>query len=152
LSPSRIREKVVAGRAAVVREMLTEIETLPLATLESFLADRRMVAAGESYVRRALEALLDLGRHLLAKGFGVPAVEYKEIARALGECGVLDAPCAELLTRIAGYRNRLVHFYDEISAEELYGILTGHRADVEAVLAALEEWLAKNPERVDTSL
>lgn len=152
MSPSRIREKVVAGRTAVVRGMLAEIETLPLATLESFLADRRMVAAGESYLRRALEALLDLGRHLLAKGFGVAAVEYQEIARALGECGVLDDTRAELLKRMAGYRNRLVHFYDEISSEELYGILTGHSAEIAAVLADLEGWLAKNPERVDSSL
>lgn len=152
MSPSRVRAKVVAGKAAVVREMLAEIDTLPLVTFADFLADRRMVGAGESFLRRALEALLDLGRHLLAKGFGVPAVEYKEIARALGERGVLEASQAELLRRMAGYRNRLVHFYDEVSAEELYAILTRHRGDIAAVLAALEDWLARHPERVDTAL
>lgn len=30
-----------------------------------------MVAAGESFLRRGLEALFDLGRHVLAKGFDV---------------------------------------------------------------------------------
>lgn len=35
-----------------------------------------MVAAGESFLRRALEVLLDLGRHVLAKGFGRVVPEY----------------------------------------------------------------------------
>jgi uncharacterized protein YutE (UPF0331/DUF86 family) len=152
MSPSRIRESVVAAKAALVRDMLAAIETLPLAGLEDFVADRRMVAAGESFLRRGLEALLDIGRHVLAKGFGVPAVEYKEIARSLAEHGVLGAADAERLTRMAGYRNRLVHFYDEVSAAELYEILTGHRDDVAGVLAAIESWLAEHPERVDTAL
>ena len=47
------------------------VGSLPLADLQAFTADPRMVAtAGDSYLRRALEALLDLGRHVLAKGFG----------------------------------------------------------------------------------
>lgn len=152
MSPSRIRESVVAAKAALVRDMLAAIETLPLASPESFVADRRMVAAGESFLRRGLEALLDIGRHVLAKGFGVPAVEYKEISRILAEREVLEAAEAERLTRMAGYRNRLVHFYDEVSPLELYEILTGHRHDVSGVLAAIERWLGEHPERVDTTL
>jgi len=35
-------------------------------------SDPRNVASAESYLRRGLEALLDLGRHLLAKGFAWP--------------------------------------------------------------------------------
>lgn len=40
----------------------------------------------------------------------------------------------------------------KVVAAELYAILTGHREDVTAVLAALEAWLARNPEQVDSSL
>jgi len=152
MSPGKIREKVVAEKAAVVGQMLAGIESLPLGSLETFLADPRMVAAGESYLRRALEALLDLGRHLLAKGFGVPAVEYKEIARALGERGVLDADHSRILEQMAGYRNRLVHFYDEISTEELFDILIRHRQDLALLLGDCEEWLADHSEMLDSSL
>lgn len=34
---------------------------------DSFLSDRRNVAAAESYLRRAREALIDLGRHVRAR-------------------------------------------------------------------------------------
>ncbi|HEX9941589.1 MAG TPA: hypothetical protein VGG03_06220 [Thermoanaerobaculia bacterium] len=61
MSPGKIQLKTVAAKAELIREMLAAIETLPLASEADFSADPRMVAAGESFLRRSLEALLDLG-------------------------------------------------------------------------------------------
>lgn len=147
-----IREQVVAAKVETIEEMLRSIATLPLESEEAFLADPRMVAAGESFLRRALEALLDLGRHLLAKGFGIAAAEYKSIPQHLEESGVLSRDLAARLSEMAGYRNRLVHFYDEVTPAELYRILTGHLAGVTTIRQALRRWLEEHPQMVDRSL
>jgi len=147
-----IREKVVASKTGVIREMMAAIATLPLESRAAFLEDDRMVAAGESFLRRCLEALLDLGRHILAKGFGTPVVEYREIGRQLGRHSVLGTDRAALLVEMGGYRNRLTHFYDEVTPEELYELLTTRLADVEDVLDELLQWLRDHAEKVDTSL
>lgn len=152
MSPGKIRAAVVSDKAAVIERMLDGVASLPLASESEFLSDPRMVAAGESFLRRALEALFDAGRHLLSKGFGEPATEYKEIARRLGERSILNARQVERLTAMAGYRNRLVHFYDEVSPEELYSILKERSADVRGLMDALRAWLAAHPDRVDESL
>lgn len=152
MTPSRISEKVVTERVAWVRQMLQGIRTLPVGRADDFFADARNVAAAESYLRRALEALLDLGRHLLARGFGRPANEYKEVARILHEEGVLDLETATLLAQMAGYRNRMVHFYDEVSGQELLEICTTRLGEVEAVTARLTDWIRRHPEKVDRSL
>jgi len=152
MSPTFIDPKVVAAKSGAIRAMLDGIARLPLESLDAFTADPRMVAAGESYLRRALEALLDLGRHVLAKGFGRPVPEYAAIADALGEGGVLSSERAAVLRKMAKYRNRMVHFYDEVSTEELYEILTVHRSDVEAGLAAIEAWLADHPDKIRSEL
>lgn len=149
MSPGLISRVVVADKVAAIQRMLDGIRTLPLENLASFTADPRMVAAGDSYLRRALEALLDLARHLLAKGFGRAPAEYAAVARELGEVGVVDSPRAARLTLMARYRNRMVHFYDEISDEELHGILTREIGDIEDLLAAMIAWVAANPERVN---
>ncbi len=57
---------MVAAKIGTVVRMLDGMASLPLGSEAELLADPRMVAAGESYLRRALEALFDLGRHLLA--------------------------------------------------------------------------------------
>jgi uncharacterized protein YutE (UPF0331/DUF86 family) len=148
MSPGTISRVVVADKVAAVRRMLDGVRSLPLDDLATFTADPRMIAAGDSYLRRALEALLDLGRHVLAKGFGRAPAEYAEIARELGEVGVIDAACAAKLIVMARYRNRMVHFYDEISDEELYGILSREVRDVEELVAAITDWLNAHPDRV----
>jgi uncharacterized protein YutE (UPF0331/DUF86 family) len=152
MTPSVLRARIVTARLSWVRDMTGRIRALPLATHDTFAADPRTPAAAESYLRRGLEALLDLGRHILAKGFGVSAAEYKEIAARLEEVGVLDAADRRTLTRLAGYRNRLVHFYDEISERELYEICTAGLGDVERISAAMAAWANGHPERFDQRL
>lgn len=152
MTPSGLRAKIVAERADWVRRMLDGIRALPLETYAVFRADPRNVAAAESHLRRALEALLDLGRHVLAKNFGRAVTEYKDVARALIEVGVLDDQGGTLLRHLAGYRNRLVHFYHEVSETELYEICTGELDDVAAVLAAILGWIEAHPETIDQSV
>jgi uncharacterized protein YutE (UPF0331/DUF86 family) len=152
MSPGRIRAVVVADKAAVVQRMLDGISSLPLGSEQEFLADLRTVAAGESFLRRGLEALFDIGRHVLAKGFGEPTTEYKAVAERLGAHGVLGPAHVERLRAMAGYRNRLVHFYAEVTPAELYRILTRHTDDVRNLLDAIRQWMAAHPDLVDESL
>jgi uncharacterized protein YutE (UPF0331/DUF86 family) len=132
--------------------MLEGIQNLPLASYDEFQRDPRTSAAAESHLRRALEALLDLGRHVLAKGFALAPTEYKEVADGLARAGVLSSDDRALLRRMAGDRNRLVHFYHEVSQEELYALCTVYLSDVEHVCEAILRWLREHPEKTDDSI
>ena len=87
---------------------------------------------------------LDLGRHILAKGFGRGVTEYKQIARELRETHVLDAERAGVLELLAGYRNRMVHFYHEIEPRELYRICREDLYDIRETTNALRVWIGKH--------
>jgi uncharacterized protein YutE (UPF0331/DUF86 family) len=152
MTPGKVRAVTVVQKAAQVRGMLAGIERLPLSDPTAFEADPRNAASAESYLRRALEALLDLGRHILAKGIGQGPAEYKEVAIALARAQVLDESRGALLVRLAGYRNRLVHFYDEVSDEELLEICTQHAGDIGDLLDALLGWVRRHPELVEGRL
>jgi uncharacterized protein YutE (UPF0331/DUF86 family) len=152
VSPSKIRLKIFVNRASWIRKMLDGIRALPLDDVASFESDPRNLAAADSYLRRGLEALLDLGRHVAAKGFGEPVVEYKEIARMLSRLGVIDSNVEDKLLQLAGYRNRLVHFYDQVSSVELFEICSHELGDIELVLAAITQWVDAHPDRTDREL
>ena len=152
MTPSRLQSKVIASRVSWVRKMVRNIRDLPLGAFSDFQKDHRNVGAADSYLRRALEAVLDLGRHIAARGFGEATTEYKEIAVVLVRVGVLDEDRGALLRRLAGYRNRLVHFYDEVSEEELYEICARHLGDLEDLIQALLDWIDSHPERIDDQL
>ncbi len=126
--------------------MVAGLRDLPVGSLEEFTEDRHAVAAAESYLRRAVEALVDLGRHVLAKRFAIAVSEYKAIPAALGRADVLDEKRVRTFTKICGYRNRMVHFYHMISDAELHTICTRHVGDLEEILAALLDWIAAHPD------
>jgi uncharacterized protein YutE (UPF0331/DUF86 family) len=90
--------------------------------------------------------------HLLAKGFGLGVTEYKEIAARLHEQGVLSDEQTRILEVLAGYQNRMVHFYHEVSQDELYEICSNKLSDVEMIGRVLQAWLKAHPEKLDTSL
>ena len=152
MTPDKISKHVTSDRLAWVERMLGEIRSLPLDSPQAFFADQRNLWAAESCLRRALEALFDLGRHIIAKGFGLAVSEYKEIASALKEQGVLAQNDAELLRTLAGYRNRLVHFYHEVSPQELYDICSQRLGEVEHLAFVLREWLRQHPAYLDETL
>ena len=60
---------------------------------------------------------------MLSKSFAFKSLEYKEVAQTLGEKKVISKDFCEVLIKMAGYRNRMVHFYKDIMAQELYDIL-----------------------------
>jgi uncharacterized protein YutE (UPF0331/DUF86 family) len=152
MSPSKISRRIFLDRIAWIDRMIAQIRALPLADRAAFLADSRNVFTAESCIRRALEALFDLGRHVMARGFGVGVTEYKEIAENLGSQGVLSATHAGLMKILAGYRNRLVHFYHEVSADELFEICSTELNDVISLQDELRRWLGSHPDLVDSAL
>ncbi|MBA4380163.1 MAG: hypothetical protein C0393_05735 [Anaerolinea sp.] len=152
MMPDKLSKRVISDRLAWVDAMLAEIHTLPLGSREAFFADRRNIHTAESCLRRALESLFDIGRHTLAKGFAHGVSEYKEIAQALKMHGVITPEIADTMRILAGYRNRMVHFYHEISPDELYEICATSLKDVERVAGAFRKWIHTHPEQIDKSL
>lgn len=152
MTPTLIRASVITERVAWVRRMISMARSLPQESLDIFLEDPRNAGAAESYLRRSIEALLDIGRHILAKGFAIAVSEYKEIGSQLVDQKVLSPEDGVLMRRIAGYRNRMVHFYSEVTTQELYLLTTQYITDVERICDAMIQWIRKNPEKVDHNI
>jgi uncharacterized protein YutE (UPF0331/DUF86 family) len=150
MSPGDIDSKVVAQRVFRISQMVDSLKDLQLEEKGSFLADRHKVAAAESYLRRALEALFDIGRHILAKRFAYPATEYKDIAKGLSDKGIVVEKEAESMRKMAGYRNRMVHFYHEITPEELHEICLYHVNEIKFLADKLVQWAKEHQDRAIT--
>jgi uncharacterized protein YutE (UPF0331/DUF86 family) len=122
---------------------LEKLEKMARIPKKAFLADERNPAASESFLRRCIEAIFDIGRHILSKSFSSKSLEHKEVALELGDKGVISKNYAGTLVKMAGYRNRLVHYYKEISNEEIYEILQNDLGDLEKFLKEIEKFLKK---------
>ena len=112
-----------------IESCVEELKPFSRMTEKEFLSDRKNPPFLESYLRKALEAVFDIGRHILAKSYGFKEIEYKTIAKELGKRKVISEGLSDVLIKMAGYRNRMVHFYREITPEELHQIILNNMED-----------------------
>jgi uncharacterized protein YutE (UPF0331/DUF86 family) len=144
MTPGPVDLKIVRDRLLVVEQSLEDLRSLPHADLDEFVSDRRNVLAADAALRRGLEALFDVARHLLAKGLGVGSLEYREVARRAGEHALVsDASLAARLVEMAGYRNRLTNHYDEVTPAELFAVVARDLRDLEAIAESLSAAAAR---------
>lgn len=58
--------------------------------------------------------------------------DYASVIQSLGSAGIVPAEFAQRNIGLAGYRNRLVHIYWEVSPAELYDTVKEHVDDIGA--------------------
>ncbi|MBI5004203.1 DUF86 domain-containing protein [Candidatus Kaiserbacteria bacterium] len=144
------------SKLSIIREAIVELETIGRScTEEEFVTSKEKFPTAEHYLRRALEAVFDIGGHIISRfsySSGKRPKTMREIALALGEKGIVDKVFAEKkLAEMAGYRNRLVHFYDEVTPVELYQIITRDLNDLETFASVVVD-VVREPSRFDVAV
>lgn len=105
-------------------------------------SDRYKIA--EYHLHRALEGVFNVGTHILSRIPGGKADEYRQIAQNLGKFNIVSKDFANNnLTKMAKYRNRLVHLYAQVTARETYDIIKNNLGDFEIFLSAIKKVLEK---------
>lgn len=133
---------LVQQRLAMILQFIEQLKSYQSIPREEFLGNATLAGAAESYLRRSLEAIFDVGRHILARTGGTDvAAEYKAIARGLGLKKVVDEKLSESLVQMAGYRNRMVHLYHLINDEEIYSILQDDLDDLKEFVRQISRYL-----------
>lgn len=125
----------------MIRASVNRLNSFRKLTQQEFLADPDNYAIAEHHLRRALESLFDVGRHILVKkGLGHPR-DYRSIIELLGQNRVIPRSFAQEIIGMAGYRNRLVHGYAEVTGAELYDLIQTRLEDIETFVKHILEFL-----------
>lgn len=142
---SMIDRSRVTRFVSLVREYVNELRALQIEkmTFETYRADKQTRALSEHYLRLAIEATLDLGRHVLVKsGLGVPD-DYRDVGKLLREKGIVPYELGHTLEQMAGMRNVLVHLYWDINYTKIYHTVTTELDTFDQFLTHIQRYLEK---------
>lgn len=113
----------IKRRIEIIRSNVIELEEMKAFSLEDFSIQKRDVAAAKHFIREAIEAMIDVGAHIVAKRLlGAPA-SATDVMIVLGEKGVIPQENVETYVRMVKYRNRLVHFYHVEEETAMFSII-----------------------------
>jgi len=136
-----VNVEFIEDRLAKIRASSARLKKMQALTREQFLADPDYYAIAEHHLRRSLESMFDIGRHVIAKkGLGKPE-NYSHIIELLGQHSIISPEFGENIKGMAGYRNRLVHEYAHITVEEIFNIIATRLEDFERFGKYIVEFL-----------
>lgn len=105
---------VVLRKLEALRDSVARVEERCPTALESLLADRDAQDVLVLNLARAVQCCVDVGVHLLAEaGEPVPGT-MADVFDRLADAGVLPPELASRLRRAVGFRNLVVHRYDDV--------------------------------------
>lgn len=138
----RLDKETIIVRINGIQGEVGELEKLGKRPLNEFTGGDAFKLA-HFHLHRALEGVFHIASHILSRlPGGAGGSTYKELAALLGEHNIVDKQFAnDNLRKMAGYRNRLVHFYAEITPEEIYNILHNNLGDFDTFIRAVKEVL-----------
>jgi uncharacterized protein YutE (UPF0331/DUF86 family) len=133
---------VVQARIAKIREYVALLRKIrDMADERRFVAEPLIYGNAERYLQLAIQAVLDIGNHVVADmNLGLPADSH-ELFTILAKRKVLSPRLSKKLVPMAGFRNLLVHEYLEIDRRRVYRFLRSELGDFEAFIRAVTRLL-----------
>lgn len=128
-------DDVMLNKAAVIERSLRRV--LKIYRADPGLADLIHVDALTLNVERACQAAIDLAMHVVAsKHLGMPQSQA-DAFRLLADAGEIDRKLSDQMIGMCGFRNVLIHQYQDLEIELLHEVASRHWKDLEALCLVL---------------
>ena len=128
---------LVAKKLAQIESCLSDLHRLARPdALRSDVREQRFI---EHTLQIAIQAALDVASHIVSdRRLGEPRTN-RELFDLLQRDGWLDAALTGTLRNMAGFRNVLVHGYDDVDLGVVEDVLRHHLDDLAAFVAAVRQ-------------
>ena len=136
-----VRPEVIRKRLNKLDEYLSILQRLRKYSFDDIVSDPERYGSAERFLHLAIEAILDMGNHVIAESDLGIVNWYSDIPSILARKGYIDSDLENKWLQMIGFRNTLVHDYLEIYRCIVYDILENHLEDIEAVKRIFTQFL-----------
>ena len=110
-------------RLEYLSEYISQLRQVGAVPLTEYLGDPIRQRAAERLLQVSLECAADAGAAILKAGGRPIPPDYRTLFKQLREADVIPCSLADSLASLATARNRIVHEYARVSAEESYALI-----------------------------
>jgi uncharacterized protein YutE (UPF0331/DUF86 family) len=136
-----VRAEIIRKRLNKLDENLAVLKKLQRYSFEEFIADPERYGSVERFLHLAIEALIDMGNHVIADSELGVVNWYSDIPKILAEKEFISSELEEKWISMIGFRNTLVHEYIDIDREIVYDVLQNNIQDLEDLKRAFAQFL-----------
>jgi uncharacterized protein YutE (UPF0331/DUF86 family) len=137
----KIKAEVLRKRLNKLDEYLAILRGLQKYSFDEFIADPQRYGSVERFLHLAIEAINDMGNHVVAELDLGEVNWYSDIPALLARADHIDDSLQEKWIRMIGFRNTLVHEYIEIDRKIVHDVLRNSLGDLEELRRTFAQFL-----------
>ncbi|MBI5445123.1 MAG: DUF86 domain-containing protein [Deltaproteobacteria bacterium] len=138
-----VDEDVLSRKISHLKGYLDELRRAEDITWDKYRSDVRSRAFVERYVHLAIEAVIDVANHLVSfEGWREPQ-GYRDLFLVLSENGVIPQQDLASFQDMASFRNLLVHRYDRVDDEIVFGVFRRRLTDFDRFVDLVAQWASR---------
>ena len=118
-----VRAEIIRKRMNRLDDYLAVLKKSQKYSFEEFTADPERYGSTERFLHLAIEALIDMGNHVIADSELGVVNWYSDIPKIMAEKEFISSELGEKWIRMIGFRNTLVHEYIDIDRKIVYDVL-----------------------------
>jgi uncharacterized protein YutE (UPF0331/DUF86 family) len=140
-----MRKEDIQSKLDIIPENLEKIKILQTMDYEEFISDFRNIDSALHRLQTSIQALVDIGGYIIASlGLRTPG-SSGEVIDILVEHDLLNKERRDRYITMIQFRNRIVHFYNNVDLKILYQILQEELVDIKELYQRLILVIEKNP-------
>ncbi len=130
-----VKKEVVLKRAEKCEDYLCQLNKISKKySYQDYITDPLIYASSERFLHLTIEALLDIGNHIISDDNLGKVNFYRDIPEILFENDYLNKNQKQLFIKIIGFRNILVHDYIDLDHKLVYQLLNNKLTDLKDIL------------------
>ena len=136
-----VRAEIIRRRMNRLDDYLTILKKLQQYSFKEFTANPERYGSAERFLHLSIEALIDMGNHVIADSELGVVNWYSDIPKILAEKEFISSELEEKWISMIGFRNTLVHEYIDIDRKIVYDVLQNNIQDLEDLKRAFAHFL-----------
>lgn len=137
----QIDKKRVLDKIRIIQDCLSKLRILSRLSVDDFTSDFKNFDSAKYNLQIAIEAMIDIGNHIISReGLGTPKT-YRDTFEILHKGKIIPKEDLATYKLMARFRNRIVHFYDEIDDREVFNILQNNLGDFSSFIEHVNKLL-----------
>jgi uncharacterized protein YutE (UPF0331/DUF86 family) len=115
-----VSQAIVLDLLARLRDYAGKLRPFQAKAEQELVEDYAALWAVERGMQLAAQCVLDICNHIVSEVSADRPDNYRDLILAAGRLGLMPAEFAQRFSRLAGFRNLLVHEYAKVDPSEVY--------------------------------
>jgi len=135
-----VDRELLSRKLSRIEDYVSMLKTADDISWQTYRSDLRAKAFVERYLHLAIEEVIDIANHLVSFHRWREPTGYRDLFVILQEHHVLPREHLPTFQNMPSFRNILVHRYEDIDDELVFGIFKKRLVDFDLFVALVTDW------------